>query len=200
MNIVPNAASRIARHPSDPKVVKSGPRSISGTDSLVSALGWFSIGLGLTELLAPGRMTRALGMEGREGLIRAYGAREIVSGVMALSPEKRAGLWSRVAGDVIDLATLLPALRDDNRKRDNVAGAIAMVAGITVLDVVAAQGTAVQHSEKRGERRLYRDRSGFPQGVAAARGAARDFAKNHANPASRTHSSLLSEPASNGLA
>lgn len=180
MNVVPNVASRIARYPSDPKVLKSGPRSSGATDSLANALGWFSIGLGLTELLAPNRVARALGMEGREGLIRAFGAREIASGVMALSPERRAGLWSRVAGDMMDLATLLPALHDHNPKRNNVAGAIAMVTGVTFLDIVAAQSTTMQHSERRGERRLYRDRSGFPKGVAAARGAAREPANPHA--------------------
>ena len=61
--------------------------------------------------------------------------------MLSLSTEKNLGLWSRVGGDGLDIATLMTALRDDNPKKQNVATAIAMVAGITLLDVMAAQGT-----------------------------------------------------------
>ena len=167
--------SNIARSEGDPKVLRSGPSSLGASDRLAKALGWFSLGLGLTELIAPGAITRALGMQGKEGLVRAFGAREIGHGLLTLSPDKQVGLWSRVAGDGLDIATLMGGLRDDNPKRDNVAIALAMVLGVTLLDVIGAQSTTVRHSRNRGERRLYRDRSGFPRGVQAARGAARDF-------------------------
>jgi len=42
-------------------------------------LGWFSIGLGLAEVLAPRSLTRGLGMEGHEQLMQAYGVREIAT-------------------------------------------------------------------------------------------------------------------------
>lgn len=167
--------SNIARSEGDPKVLRSGPSSLGTADRLAKALGWFSLGLGLTELLAPGRITRALGMEGKEGLVRMFGAREIGHGLLTLSPDKQVGLWSRVAGDGLDIATLMGGLRDDNPKRDNVALALAMVLGVTLLDVIGAQSTKARHSRKPSEQRLYRDRSGFPRGVHAARGAARDF-------------------------
>jgi hypothetical protein len=167
--------SNIVRSQGDPKVLRAGPSSLTAPDRLGKALGWFSLGLGLAELLAPNYITRALGMEGQEALVRAYGAREISSGMLSLSTEKSLGLWSRVGGDGIDIATLMTALRDDNPKRQNVATAIAMVAGITLLDVVAAQGTAARHSRKGGNRYIYRDRSGFPHGLAAVRGAAKEF-------------------------
>jgi hypothetical protein len=167
--------SNIARSEGDPKVLSAGPSSLATADKLAKALGWFSIGLGLTELLGARRLTRALGMEGHETLVRAYGAREIGSGIMALSTEKRTGLWSRVAGDGLDIATLMTAMRPDNPKRDNVGIALAMVVGVTLLDIAAAQAFSVRHSRDRGRPRSYRDRTGFPQGVQAARGAARDL-------------------------
>jgi hypothetical protein len=167
--------SNIARYEGDPKVLRSGPSSLGTSDRLAKALGWFSLGLGLAEILAPGHITRALGMEGKEGVVRAFGAREIGHGLLTLSPDKQVGLWSRVAGDGLDIATLMGGLRDENPKRDNVAIALAMVLVVTLLDVIGAQSTTVRHSRKVGERRLYRDRSGFPRGVQAARGAARDF-------------------------
>ena len=59
--------SNIARSKGDPKVIHSGPSSLGTADRMAKALGWFSIGLGLTELIAAERITRALGMEGKEG-------------------------------------------------------------------------------------------------------------------------------------
>ena len=79
-----NALARIAgvaRSPGDPKVIATGPISLTKPDSLARALGWFSLGLGLAELLAAPRITRSLGLRGKERLIRAYGVREIAAGI-----------------------------------------------------------------------------------------------------------------------
>jgi hypothetical protein len=170
--------SNIVRSEGDPKVLRAGPSSLTAPDRVGKALGWFSLGLGLVELLAPHHITRALGMEGQEILVRAYGAREIGSGVLSLSTEKNLGLWSRVGGDGIDIATLMTALRDDNPRKQNVAAALAMVAGITLLDLMAAQGTMARHSRTSGDRNIYRNRTGFPRGLASARGAAKEFQVN----------------------
>ncbi|MBV8617180.1 MAG: hypothetical protein JOY66_25870, partial [Acetobacteraceae bacterium] len=158
-----------------PKVLRSGPSSLGASDRLGRALGWFSVGPGPIELVAPGRITRTLGMEGNEGLVRAYGAREIASGVLSLSVDKQAGLWSRALGDGLDIATVATALRPDNPNRDNAGLALAMLVGIALVDLLGAGGTTVRHSSARRQNHDYRDRSGFPRGVANARGAARDF-------------------------
>jgi hypothetical protein len=167
--------SNIVRSEGDPKVIRSGPSSLGSADRLARGLGWFSIGLGLAELIAPRQITRALGMEGKEAVVRAYGAREIGAGIISLSPDKQLGLWSRVAGDGLDIATLLTASGRDNPKRQNVGLALAMVLGVTLIDIVAAQSVSVSHRRSNGRARSYRSRTGFPQGVEAARGAARDF-------------------------
>lgn len=57
-------------------------------DQLARALGWFSIGLGVVEFFAPRRVTETLGMEGRETLVRAFGVREILAGIMSLSVDQ----------------------------------------------------------------------------------------------------------------
>ncbi|MBB6180706.1 hypothetical protein [Pseudorhizobium flavum] len=153
----------------NPRVIETGPSSLSNTDRLARNLGWFSIGLGIAELVAARRISRAIGMEGSENLIRAFGAREIASGMLTLSVDKKAGLYSRVAGDAVDLAVLSTAVRDDNPKRGNAALALAMVAGVTLLDVAAALGTRQQSRRDEDDIRDYSDRSGFPNGVEAAR-------------------------------
>lgn len=167
--------SNITRSEGDPKVLRSGPSSRGVPDSVAKGLGWFSLALGLTELLAPRRITGALGMEGKETLVRAYGAREIASGVLTLSADRNLGLWSRVAGDGLDIATVMTALRPDNPKRDNVVVALALLVGITAVDLIDAKASTARHSRDAGRKRSYRDRSGYPRGVEASRGAARDF-------------------------
>jgi hypothetical protein len=113
-------------------------------------------------------------MEGQETMVRAYGLREIGAGMMTLSVDKELGLASRLAGDGIDVVTLGSAMRYDNPKQDNVAIALVLVAGVTLLDLIAAGASRGRHTRQLGERQNYGDRSGFPRGVAGSRGLARE--------------------------
>jgi len=163
--------SDVTRSPGDPKVIETGPSSIKPADRFGRALGWFSIGLGLTELLAAPRLTKALGAEGREGFVRAMGARELVHGVLCLSVNNDYGAWTRVAGDMVDLAGLAAIYRDDNPKKGNVGMAIAAIIGCTVADLAAAQSIRSLHRRK-GPVRDYGDRTGFPKGRDYSQGKA----------------------------
>ena len=58
-----------------------------GADTLARGLGWFSVALGLTELLGAESLGRWLGMEEHTGLLRAYGVRELATGVGILSTD-----------------------------------------------------------------------------------------------------------------
>ena len=167
-----NYISNITRSKGDPKVLSTGPSSLGSVDRLGRALGWFSIGLGAMELLAPRSITRTLGMRGRERLVRAFGVREITAGILSLSVDRSAGLWSRVAGDGLDFVTVLGAYGRRNPKRDNVGLALIMLAGVATLDIVSAQVTTARHARGRAAPRDYSNRSGFPRGLANARGAA----------------------------
>jgi len=172
MSFMLSKLSGAARSPGDPKVIETGPSSLQPADRAGRVLGWVSMGLGLTELFAPKLLTRWLGMEGKEGLVMAYGAREIASGVMCLSVNNDYGAWSRVGGDMVDLATLAAAYRDDNPKKGNVGIAMALVTGIAVADAVTAQAIRALHDRKGELVRDYSDRSGFPKGVGYSRGKA----------------------------
>jgi len=165
--------ANVARNAGDPKILAAGPSSLGSADRLAKALGWFSIALGLTELFAARRLSQALGLNGR-ALVRLYGVRELAAGVATLSVDKQAGLWSRVGGDALDIITLMAARGRDNPQRDTVGLALALVLGVTVLDVAAAQVLAARHSRKsRNPRPSYRDRSGFPRGLQAGRDGVR---------------------------
>jgi len=106
--------------------------------SLAGALGWFSIGLGLAEILAPKRLADTIGFRNDPSWLPLCGAREIISGLGILSEDRPAfWLWTRVLGDAMDLALLADAWRKaDDEGRQRLAKAVAAVAGVTVLDVV----------------------------------------------------------------
>ena len=152
-------------------------RSRTASDSVARGLGWFSIGLGLFELLAPRRLARAVGMQGRERLIRVYGAREITAGIGLLAAAPRAPwLWARVVGDALDAGTLATHWRAGAhataRDKRNTAFALGAVAGIAVADIA----TAVKFSAREGRSRVtrdYSDRSGFPRPAEQMRGLGR---------------------------
>lgn len=147
-------------------------RSMAPADRLARGLGWFSLALGVTELVAPGRLARALGLQGKERLVQAYGAREIGSGMGALSINPAPAIWSRVAGDAVDLATLaVGAQRARPEQRRSVWIATALVAGVTALDFVTAAALSSAKRKPEDGLRDYSDRSGFPKGVQQARRA-----------------------------
>ena len=107
---------------------------------LAKGLGWFSIGLGLAELLAPRAIANISGVSNtRTGLIRLYGLRELASGIAIFSQEKPTeAVWSRVAGDALDLTSLGMAATSPNAKKGRLAFATANVLAVTALDVICA--------------------------------------------------------------
>src|ERR1700750_2780392 len=116
-------------------------RSNGSAMALARGLGWFSIGLGLTEMLAPRMLTEQMGMDGKESLLRFYGAREMAAGIgILMSDNPGPWIWGRVAGDALDLATLATGLDEQNPRKGNVAIALAAVAGVTALAWISSPG------------------------------------------------------------
>jgi uncharacterized membrane protein len=106
-------------------------------------LGWFSIGLGLAQIAAPRGVARMIGVEDDDRSRNAMfviGVREIASGLGILSQPRPAGwVWTRVGGDVMDLALLGRALGSRRADRNRVTAATAAVAGVTLLDLLTSQ-------------------------------------------------------------
>jgi hypothetical protein len=143
---------------------------------MARSLGWFSIGLGLAELIAPRALTRALGTEGHETLVQGFGLREIAAGVGLLATENpKPWVEGRIAGDVLDLASLAASLRDNGRQ-GTVGLALTAVLGVTALDIWCARRLAAEQQDEAWRFvDSYRSRSGYPRPASAMRGAASDF-------------------------
>jgi uncharacterized membrane protein len=111
----------------------------SRNDSLQKALGWLSVGIGIAQLLAPRAVSRMTGVGDRPQLVRALGLREITSGVGILRQHNPSGwLWSRVAGDAMDLALLGRAARSPDVQSKRVAIVAVAVTGVAVLDLLSS--------------------------------------------------------------
>jgi hypothetical protein len=151
-------------------------KSRSKHDELARSLGYFSLALGVAELLAPRAICHAIGLKGLEGVVRAYGAREVATGVAILASHDPAPwIWARVAGDLADIATVATGAQPDNPKRENAVLTLAALAAVTLVDVACASRMTGEKGNRKTAIADYSDRSGFPQGLSAARGAARDY-------------------------
>lgn len=109
-------------------------------EGLGNALGWVGVGLGVAALLKPRAIAQAAGLDANRRTMvtmRAIGVRELATSAgLLLRPHKSGWLWARAAGDFLDLGLLAAAGRYQRGNR--VALTSALVAGITVLDLLAA--------------------------------------------------------------
>ena len=172
----PSALDRHAR-----QVVRAlqpqGPHRRSAALTLARGLGWFSIGLGLLELLAARPLATRVGLRGRETLLQGYGLREIGVGLgllLAAQPQAASRwAWGRVAGDALDLATLGLACAEPHPHDAHARTALLAVAGVTLVDVACARALQ-QQAHARQQTTDYSDRSGLPLPPDVMRGSALD--------------------------
>jgi uncharacterized membrane protein len=117
-------------------------RQESSAGRLAVGLGYFSIALGLAEVAAPDFVARVIGAPPNDrtrNVLRSYGAREIANGVAILTqPGEARLLWSRVGGDMVDLASLARLFGSSDAGRGRALFAAASVLGVTALDVLCA--------------------------------------------------------------
>jgi uncharacterized membrane protein len=113
-------------------------------------LGLFSVALGISELTASDGVARMIGLKPRASTrwtLRALGMREILSGVAILARSDSAGpVWSRVAGDTLDLALLGSSFGEARKDAGRLLAATAAVAGVTAVDAFAAARLSRQAS------------------------------------------------------
>ncbi|HVW27149.1 MAG TPA: SRPBCC family protein [Polyangiaceae bacterium] len=121
------------------RATSADPRSLVRR---ASSLGWLSVGLGLTELLAPGALARLTGARDDDRtrrIVRTFGARELLAGLGILSGRATGPwVWARVAGDAMDLSALGRVTSVARRERPRASAITAAVAGITAVDVLTA--------------------------------------------------------------
>jgi len=138
---------------------------------LASGLGWFSIALGLAQLVAPRQVAQLIGVDehASQSVMRAVGLREIASGIGILTqPQSHRANWvkARVGGDVMDLALLGKAYTSGDNDQGKVTTALVAVAGITALDLFCSQQLDSMQSDAQQTQGTWADRSGGYGGQA----------------------------------
>lgn len=122
-------------------------------EQLARGLGYFSLGLGLSELFAPRAIAKISGLNEKDtGTIRLMGLREIFHGlgIFAQGRRPKQAVWSRVAGDALDLAALGAAFASPKTDKGRLAFATANVLTVTALDVICAQALSSNDSTSTG--------------------------------------------------
>lgn len=159
------------------------PEAVLTPNTIAQGLGWFSIALGISEILMPRAVARVSGTRLAPAYVRLYGLRELACGIgILVSGKPKPFLWGRLAGDGLDLAALGCGSRTGlARDRRRSVGAAVNVLGVTALDAYAVTALSRQersHARERSDswRQDYATRSGFPREPAQMRGEAlRDF-------------------------
>ncbi|MDX3853390.1 SRPBCC family protein [Streptomyces sp. AK02-01A] len=123
-------------------------------DRLARGLGWFSATLGLTRTTVPHAVCRLSGVDDStwaRTLMPVLGVRELGQGALLLGSRRPAPwVWTRIAGDALDLTLLVRALRSRTGGRQlRVMAATAAVSAITGFDLY----TAVRSLGRSGPRR-----------------------------------------------
>jgi len=136
---VAKALSRYAdRLPEMPQM----PQMPEVKDATVArSLGWVSIAIGLSEILAPRKIEQTMGLGNGQttGTLRVLGVREICHGIDILShDDPTPGIWARVAGDMLDGA-LLAVAGTKTRKPGGFMAICAMVLPVVILDMLYAK-------------------------------------------------------------
>lgn len=136
---VKTTARRLSAVPKS-KVPRQVVRTLGDRETLNRSLGWLSIGLGLTQLLAPKALGRAIGVGDQATVMRLCGVRELASGLGLLTGKAPAAFsTSRVIGDVMDLALLGASLRSPQANPSRIAAAATAVASVTAVDMYASK-------------------------------------------------------------
>ena len=133
---------------------------MDGREIFAKGLGIFSIGLGLAEIFASRELARLIGVKNRPAVFAALGAREILSGIGILAQRRPAGwLWSRVAGDIMDLSLLGVAFTDRGNDQQRIEAAAGAVGGVMIGDIVSALQNSRDTREIRVEKVVAIDRA-----------------------------------------
>ena len=121
-----------------------------GIEGRAVGLGWFSVALGLGQLLAPRQVARWIGVDEDDSTTRsalmAIGIREVTCGLGLLSQSRPAAwAWARTAGDVMDLALLGYAWQRNPPSRERMLSVGGTVLGCALVDAQTA--LALQQDE-----------------------------------------------------
>ena len=112
-------------------------------------LGWTSIAIGLTEILAPKKLEKTMGVGNGQttGILRVLGVREIMHGIDILAhDDPTPGVWSREFGDLLD-GVLLGVAATRTKNPGGLAAVFAAVTPVVIADLIFAPRLSTDRAE-----------------------------------------------------
>jgi hypothetical protein len=107
---------------------------------------------------------RSLGLDGQEWIVRVYGGREILNGILILaSKDPTPWVWLRVVGDALDIGTVAWGYTRDPSDMTGIVIALIALLGVTALDVYCASKLSKDSKAPLAPPEDYSDRSGLPR-------------------------------------
>jgi len=114
-------------------------------EQVARGLAWFSIGIGVAQILAPRTVSWLTGVSVPPVLMIACGVRELACGIGILTQDEAAPwIRARIWGDAVDLAALTCGALVPGADRKRIAINIAAVAGLSALDFYCSRELAVR--------------------------------------------------------
>lgn len=166
--VPPERAGEVARHlVGETMWTGFGVRTLASDMGAYNPMGYHTgsvwphdnalVALGSAQLAAPGAVARLAGVRSDGPSVQAitslYGARELVQGAGILSGRGTAAwVWSRVAGDVLDVATVVAGAARRGAAPARLGLSLAALAGVTAADVVTARGLSRRRGDAHGIR------------------------------------------------
>src|SRR5215212_741198 len=127
---------------------------MSNEQPVARGLGYLSLGLGLSQLLAPSWFARTIGVRASSDsttVVRLVGLRELLAGAGLLTSRNPAPwVWLRVGGDLIDLALLGRATTAIDAEQDRLNGALAGTVAVTAMDIMSGLGVSAGNQSASG--------------------------------------------------
>ncbi len=139
------------------------PARLRDPDQVVnSGIAWFSVALGVTQIVAPDALARLIGVRPSQNTrtaMRAIGVRELTTGFGLLSNAKSTPwLWTRLAGNMVDLSLIGSGVGRRAEDRTRATRAAIAVGGVAALDFYAAA-----RSQRTQRERLQADGFASPE-------------------------------------
>lgn len=118
------------------------PKSAVGPVGRADAMGWASVALGVPMLTMPRRLLETAGIRAdttATAVVAGVGVRELMATLtLNAMRHRRVGMWSRVAGDTMDLTLLGVAFLRRRRDPARLLGTIGFIGSIFAVDLLTA--------------------------------------------------------------
>src|SRR5690349_13122050 len=127
--------------------ITNGRKNSSAMRKIAAGLGWFSVGMGVAEIVAPGAVSKLIGVKRKSSDTRWRGVRKLAAGIgLMQAPQSGMGLLTRAGANVLELSRMRSRSRRRGSNSGRAAIGLAALAGVAAICVKQARAAGT-HAE-----------------------------------------------------